>query len=213
MKKSILMLMAICLVGFSYAQSDKYVSAMKTNIQKLDSARQNNNYAAIANDFTRIAEAEKTQWLPYYYAAYATVEQSMNEKDVDKKDAIADKANDLIAKAENVLGKENSETVLIKSMVATAHMVVDPQSRFMTYGTDAAGLIEKSMKLDPTNPRPILLQAQTTYYTPETFGGGQDVAKPMFEKAIALYKTFKPESDISPVWGLGTAEYFISQYK
>ncbi|MEO6818187.1 MAG: hypothetical protein ABI204_00565 [Ginsengibacter sp.] len=213
MKKSILMIVAVCLVSFSFAQSEKYANAMKQNIQKLDSARQNNNYAAIANDFMRIADAEKTQWLPYYYAAYATVEQAMNEKDNNNKDAIADKANDLIAKAETLLGKENSETVTIKSMIATAHMTVDPQSRFMTYGSDAAALMEKAEKLDPTNPRPVVLQAQTAYYTPETFGGGQDVAKPMFEKAVALYKSFKPESALSPVWGESSAQYFLSQYK
>ena len=213
MKKSILMLLAICLVSFSYAQSDKYVNAMKQNIQKLDSARKNNNYAAVANDFTRIADAEKTQWLPYYYAAYATVEQAMNEKDGNQKDAIADKANILIAKAETVLGKEISETVVIKSMIATAHMTVDPQARFMTYGSDAAGLLEKASKLDPTNPRPILLKAQTIYYTPAAFGGGQDIAKPMFEKSVELYKIFKPASDLSPVWGQGNAHYFLSKYK
>ena len=213
MKKLILMLVAICLVSLSYAQSDKYVNAMKNNIHKFDSARQNNNYAAIANDFTRVAEAEKTQWLPYYFAAYATVEQAMNEKDNSAKDALAEKANDLITKAEKVLGKENSETVVIKSMIATAHMMVDPQSRFMSYGSEAASLMEKAEKLDPTNPRPILLKAQTTFYTPEQFGGGRDIAKPMFEKASALYKTFTPESAISPVWGQDVVQYFLSQYK
>ena len=213
MKQSILMIMAICLVSFSYAQSDKYVNAMKQNIQKLDSADQNSNYAAVANDFTRIADAEKIQWLPYYYAAYATVQQAYNEKDNNQKDAIADKANGLIAKAETILGKENSETVVIKSMIATAHMMVDPQSRFMSYGSEAAGLMQKAMKLDPTNPRPELLQAQTTYFTPEAFGGGKDAAKPLFEKAFGMFKTFKPESDLSPSWGQGAAQYFLSQYK
>jgi hypothetical protein len=213
MKKSILMVMAICLVCFSYAQSDKYVNAMKQNIQKLDSANQNNNFAVVANDFTRIADAEKTQWLPYYYAAYATVQQAYNEKDNNSKDAIADKANTLIAKAESILGKENSETAVIKSMIATAHMMVDPQSRFMSYGSEAAGLMKKAASLDPTNPRPELLQAQTTYFTPEAFGGGKDAAKPLFEKAIAMFKTFKPESDIAPTWGQGAAQYFLSQYK
>ena len=213
MKKTILMAVLICSAGFTYAQSAKYESAMKSNIAQLDSMMAKNNNADLANNFTRIGDAEKTQWLPYYYAAYATVQQAMNEKDVNQKDGIADKATTLIAKAETILGKENSETVLIKSMIATAHMTVDPQSRFMSYGSAAADLVDKATSLDPTNPRPYLLQAQTTFYTPEAFGGGKDVAKAMFEKASSLYKTFKPASDISPVWGQNINDYFLSQYK
>ncbi len=47
----------------------------------------------MANNFTRIADAEKTQWLPYYYAAYCYTMDALREQDVSKKDAIADKAD------------------------------------------------------------------------------------------------------------------------
>lgn len=135
------------------------------------------------------------------------------EKDVTKKDDLADKAMELLTKAETILGKENSETDVIKSMIATARMTVDPQSRYMTYGAVISQNIEKSESLDSTNPRPVLIEAENKFYTPEQFGGGKDVAKPLFDKAKQLFDNFKPESDISPTWGKSSLQYFLSQYK
>ena len=126
---------------------------------------------------------------------------------------MADKANELITKAETILGKENSETDVIKSMIATAHMTVDPQSRYMTYAPQISENIEKAKSLDPTNPRPYLLDAQNKFYTPEQFGGGKEVAKASFDKANVLFNNFKPESDLSPSWGKSSLDYFLAQYK
>ncbi|MEO7960351.1 MAG: hypothetical protein ABIR19_02325 [Ginsengibacter sp.] len=213
MKKVVLLGAMFFTLTNAFSQSEKYVSAMKTNIGKLDSMMANNNPIELANNFERIAEAEKTQWLPYYYAAYCTIMQAYMDQDNSKKDAIADKAQALIATAEGILGKDNSEINVIKSMVATAHMMVDPQSRYMTYGPESAGFIEKAKSLDPTNPRPVLLEAQSKFYTPEAFGGGKDIARPYFDNADTLNKNFKPESELSANWGGTSISYFLSQYK
>ncbi|MDQ2720806.1 MAG: hypothetical protein M3Z26_13755 [Bacteroidota bacterium] len=213
MKKTILLAAIVCFATFTYAQSDKYTSAMKTNVAQLDSMMVKGNNADLTNNFTRIGDAEKTQWLPYYYAAYCTIMQALMDKDVSKKDAMADKANDLITKASTILGKDNSEIDVIKSMIATAHMTVDPASRYMTYGPEISENIEKAKSLDPTNPRPYLLEAQNKFYTPEAYGGGKDAAKPLFDKASQLFGSFKPASDISPDWGKAGLQYFMSQYK
>ena len=213
MKKLLFLIAIICIANFTFAQSDKYAAAMKTNIVQLDSLMSKGNYIDLSNNFERIGDAEKTQWLPYYYAAYCIVTQGYNEKDNSKKDAIADKATQLLGKAETILGKENSELEVIKSMIATTHMTVDPQSRYMTYGQQISEDLEKSKKLDPTNPRPVLVQAENTFYTPEQFGGGKDAAKPLLDQASKLFNAFKPETELSPKWGQGALQYFLSQYK
>ncbi len=213
MKKTILMAAIICVASFSYAQSDKYVSAMKSNIGQLDSVMVKGNGADLANNFARIGDAEKTQWLPYYYAAYCTVVSGLTEKDVSKKDALADKSEQLLTKAATILGKDNSEISVIKSMIATLRMTVDPQTRYMTYASEISQNIEKAKSLDPTNPRPYLLEAQNKFYTPEAFGGGKDAAKESFDKAKQLSDNFKPESELSPNWGKASLDYFLSQYK
>jgi len=213
MKKLLLFSMTVFLAAASFAQSDKFVTAMKANIAQLDSMMSKRNAVELANNFERIGRAEKNQWLPFYYAAYCTLMNAYTENDAAKKDPIADKAQQYIATADSILGKENSETDVIKSMIATVHMTVDPQSRYMTYGPQINELLGKSKSLDSTNPRPVLVEAENTFYTPEQFGGGKDAAKPLFDKAKALADQFKPESEISPAWGKGTISYFLSQYK
>ena len=203
----------MCCAFITFAQSSRYESAMKTNIIQIDSIMAKNNALELANNFIRIAEAEKTQWLPYYYAAFCKVEQAMLEKDNSKKDAIADQATELLTKSEDILGKENSEIDVIKSMIATVHMTVDPQSRYMTYMSGISDNLQKAESLDSTNPRPVLIEAENKFYTPEQFGGGKDAAKPFFEKANVLDQNFKPETDLSPSWGRAPLQYFLSQYK
>jgi hypothetical protein len=210
MKKTIFLLAIICSFNALIAQSDKYTTAMKKNISMLDSAFQKGNFAELANNFERIGDAEKTQWLPYYYASYATVISAFMSPDKTKYDALADKAEQLILKAESIAGKENSETHVIKSMIASAHMMVDPQTRWQQYGEASSTNIEKAKALDPTNPRPVYLEAQAKFYTPESFGGGKAVAKPLFEKAIAMFDTFSPKSELDPTWGKTSAQYFLS---
>ncbi len=210
MKKTILSALMICFCITTFAQSDKYAPAMKKNISMLDSAMQKGNAKELANNFERIGDAEKLQWLPYYYAAYANILSTYTEKDKSKVDAIADKAEELIIKAEGLAGKENSETAVIKSMIASAHMMVDPQSRFMQYGAASSENMQRAQELDPVNPRAVYLEAQAKFYTPAAFGGGKSVAKPLFEKALKMFVTFKPASELHPTWGKDAAEYFLA---
>ena len=213
MKQVFLIIAIVALSNSLFAQSEKYKAAMKNNISMLDSMMSKRNAGELANNFERIGDAEKTQWLPYYYASYTTLMNGFTEPDKSKTDAIADKAEQLINKAESILGKENSETDVIKSMIASAHMMVDPQSRYMQYGPASSGNIDKAIQLDPTNPRPVYLQGQAKFYTPPAFGGGKDQAKVLFEKSIAMFDKFKPETDLSPNWGKNSAQYFLAMCK
>jgi hypothetical protein len=213
MKKALLLISMISFGNFLFAQSEKYTAAMKKNIALLDSAMKNNTMPDLANSFTRIADAEKTEWLPYYYASYCTVMSAFTEQDKSKTDGIADKAEELLVKAETIAGKPNSETHVIRSMVASAHMMVDPQSRWQQYGAVSSENIASAKELDPTNPRPVYLEAQAKFYTPEAFGGGKAVAKPLFEKAITMFDAFKQKTELEPVWGKAAAEYFLALCK
>lgn len=212
MKPIFLTIVTSLLVASSiFGQSDKYAAAMKKNIADLDSAIVKGTIADLANNFERIANAEKTQWLPYYYASYCTVMSAYLQQDKSKTDGIADKADELVKKAEQLAGSENSEICVIKSMIASAHMMVDPMNGWQQYGATSSSYIEKAKSLDATNPRPVYLEAQSKFYTPEQFGGGKSVAKPVFEKAIGMYSSFKPASELHPTWGKGSAQYFLAQ--
>jgi DNA uptake protein ComE-like DNA-binding protein len=213
MKKLFLLAAATFLTAATFAQSDKYVASMKANIAAIDSSFKNpQNLLDLANKFERIATAEKTQWLAYYYAAFCQVNYTYMEQDKSKVDAIADKASELIDKAD-ALQPNNSEISCIKSMIATSHMMVNPMQRFQEYGPEAASYLDAATQQDATNPRPEYLKGQGLKYTPEQFGGGCAVAKPVLQSSLTKYNAFKPASEIHPSWGKQRVESLLGECK
>lgn len=201
MKKSFLLSVLIMGSVAGFSQSDRYVGAMQKNIAAIDTSFRNPpSLLGLANNFERIANAEKTQWLPYYYGALCQVNYGFMEQDKDKVDGIADKAAELIHKADS-LAPKNSEISCIKSMIASCHMMVNPMQRYMEYGAESGTNLDKAMEQDPTNPRPYLLKGQGLRYTPEQFGGGCVMAKPVLQTALDKFATFKAAGDLYPTWG------------
>ena len=203
-----------------YAQSEKYKSAMKDKIAVLDTSRDVAGLKDISGSFERIGDAEKTQWLPYYYAALAQVNagnfiyvsNTSDPAQLKNLDALADKAEQMITKAE-ALSKDNSEIYTLKKMIASLRMMVDPMNRYMTYGEKAQQALATAKSLNPENPRIYLLEGEDKFYTPEQYGGSKTEAKKMFEEALKKFESFKPASDLDPNWGRSTAQYFLSQIK
>ncbi|MBK8609775.1 MAG: hypothetical protein IPL84_07450 [Chitinophagaceae bacterium] len=213
MKKLFLMVAIASFTTAAFAQSEKYMAAMKSNINAIDTSFKNpQNLLTLANQFERIGNAEKTQWLPFYYAALCQVNYTYMEQDKSKIDGIADKATELIDKAD-ALQPKNSEISCIKSMIASAHMMVDPMTRFMEYGMESQTFIDDAMQQDPTNPRPEYLKGQGLKYTPEQFGGGCGTAKPVLQSSLDKYGVFKPASELHPNWGRERTEMLIGECK
>jgi len=192
------------------AQSDEFTQAMQKNLAKFDSVSETADYQALAASFERIGDAEKTQWLPYYYAGLALTSAGWipgldKDENAEKVKALCDKADALA-----IDNADKAEILSIRHMAATQQMMVDPQSRWMSYGKEADIDLQKAMTLNPDNPRLYYLRGMSIFGTPEQFGGGKEKAKPIFEKAVALYKTeqLKP---LYPHWGQKQAEDMLAQ--
>ena len=210
MKKMILALMLLSSI-MTYAQSDKYATAMQKNLDMFDSAKTTVDFQGVAAAFERIGDAEKTHWLPYYYAGLALTMPGWTDTKLDK-DANADRIKTLCDKADG-LAKENAdkaEILAIKNMAATQQMLVDPQSRWSTYGQEGAGYLSKAKQLNPNNPRLYYLEGAGIFGTPEQFGGGKTKAKPVLQKAVELYKADQPKP-LYPRWGQKQAEDMLAQ--
>lgn len=209
MKKTIITAL-IAVTGITaFAQNPKYVSTMEKNIAALDTTFDQQTLQGLANTFERIAGAEKAEWLPDYYAAYCYVKMTYNTKG-STIDTYCDKADALINRADS-LKPENSEIYTMKAHIRSARISVNPMTRGQKYGTESAELREKAKQLDPSNPRPYYLEGTSAFYTPAMFGGGKDKAKPLFEKALKMFDTFKPASSIAPHWGKSATEYFLKK--
>src|SRR5260221_56350 len=211
MKKLNLLLIAVILMISANAQNDKYVAAMKKNLALFDSVKTTTEYQSLSASFERIGDAEKTQWLPYYYAALALTTPGWQDAKLDK-DVNAEKIKALCGKAD-VLAQDNtdkSEILSIRNMAATQQMLVDPQTRWAHYGQEPAKHLQKAKELNANNPRLYYLEGAGTIGKPEQFGGGKAKAKPILEKAVALYKVEQPKP-LYPHWGQKQAEDMLAQ--
>lgn len=206
MKKIFIAVALFATLGLQ-AQS-KYESAMQNGFTKMKESKTADEMSAVASFFERVGDAEKTQWLPYYYAARNYTISAFMNPSADK-DKVAEKVKDLIAKAE-AIEKDNAEIFCLKQQVAVMQLVVDPMSRWQSYGAVASEAIAKAKAIDPNNPRPYLLEGQYLMNVPEAFGGGKAVAKKLFEKSLELFENFKPASALHPSWGKEQAAQLLA---
>lgn len=209
MKKILSIVALLSVTLFATAQNPKYIAAMEKNISVLDTTRDAVQLQSLANNFERIASAEKAEWLPNYYIAYCYVNMTYATKG-DAVDTYCDKAEKFLHLADSI-SPNNSEIYTLKAQIASARISVNPMSRGQKYGTISGEFREKAKELDKTNPRPYYLEGTALFYTPPMFGGGKDKAKPVFEKALGMYETFKPASTIAPHWGKNSCAYFIKE--
>lgn len=214
--KHLLLVAAIITSVAAHAQSDKYTSAMKQSLSMFDSAKSAADLENVAASFQRIGDAEKTQWLPYYWAALTLATegwkyfpQATGVTELKVSDlsgtvtALASRINALADKADALAMNDTakSEIFTIRNMTATQQMLVDPQSRYMTFGAEASTDLQKAQTLNPSNPRVYYLQGMSLFGTPEQYGGGKAVAKPLFQKAVDLGKA-EQVKPLYPHWGL-----------
>lgn len=205
--KQLLMAVAMLVSVAGFAQTDKYTLAMQKNLAMMDSAKSIADLNAVAAAFERVGDAEKNQWLPYYWAALAKANIGWRADSKDK-DKIAGEIKGLCAKGEAI--QDNAEFCTLRNMAATQQMMVNPQERWQTYGTEAAAALQKGMQLDPKNPRLYYLQGMSAFNTPAQFGGGKDKAKPIFQKAVDLYKT-EEKKPLYPTWGAKEADEKLAE--
>ncbi len=218
MKKVIVVIISMSMTLLSFSQSEKYIQAMQKLVPAVDTTREASKLLEISNSFERIAEAEKTQWLPYYYAALTRINygftvidmSNIMEAKADKVDPIGDKVKVLLAKADE-LSKNNSEIYVVKKLLYSFYMLGDVMNRYMTDGEEARKALETAKQLNPENPRVYLQEGIDLFNTPEQFGGSKQGGKRKLEEAIKKFESFKPESNIHPSWGLATASYFLQQ--
>jgi len=200
MKKVVMLFSAIIMLSSAYAQNQAYYENMGKNLQKFASAQTIADWQDLANQFDRIANVEKTEWLPQYYAAQAIIFMSFQEQDKSKVDAYLDNAQKYIDKAMEI-AKNESEIHVLQGMLYQSRIGVDPMGRGQQYSMQAYGSLEKAKELNAENPRIYFLQAQNVLYTPEAFGGGKKNALPIFQQANEKFDKFKPANQLSPNWG------------
>ncbi|MDO5615576.1 MAG: hypothetical protein Q4G16_10210 [Cruoricaptor ignavus] len=210
--KTIVLAVALFSATFFYSQS-KYEVAMTEKISAIETQNSLDDWQILSHDFARIGKAEKTEWLPYYYAAFAQIQKGrtmMMQGKTAELDAVTDEAQASLNQAFE-LSKNNAELYILQKMIHSLKMMVNPMERYNIEGKTAMERLAKAEKLDAENPRITLLKAEDIYFTPEQFGGSKTKGLELFRKALEQFNTYKIASPFHPNWGKKEVEYFLTK--
>ncbi|GGG47569.1 hypothetical protein [Hymenobacter glacieicola] len=183
------------------AAPDSYTTLLAATIQELMSTGDPAKLKQADAKLERAAAVAPQDWLPRYYQAYArTITTFVSKEEDDQRDQYLDQAEAALGQARK-LGGEASELLVLQAYIYQARLSISPMLRSMQYSKRVTETLAAAKKANPANPRVYLVQANNVYYTPSMFGGGAEVAKPLFQEAQARFATFKPSSVLAPNWG------------
>lgn len=199
--KTNLLILTIGLISMcAWGQEERYTTAMKSAIEMMEQASEPGKLMESANRFERIATAEKSRWMPYYYASYSLVVMSFDESDGGRKDMVLDRAQELLDQALE-LEPDESELHVLQAFLYPSRIMVDPMGRGMTYIEKMFASLERARNLNPENPRIYFLEGVNKLNLPPSMGGGADVAQPILEEALTKFEAFTNEDSLWPDWG------------
>jgi hypothetical protein len=217
MKKVILLILNILALQFCINAQD-YQQQMEATVAKLDQAKAVRDYQLLSNDFSRIAQGNQNQWLPYYYAAFCNAKIGwLSQDNPERIEPFANQAEDQIQKALSLVDtaaqKEiTSEIYCVMSMINKARVFVNPQTQGGKYGPVAFQYAQKARSLNHHNPRALYLNAWDKYHTPLAFGGDKKIAKALLEKAM-IQLEHESTTGLKPHWGKVECEVILKKYK
>ena len=95
----------------------------------------------------------------------------------------------------------NDEVYCAESLAYTAKMSVNPALRWFSYEGKIKKALSFAKKLNPSNPRSYVLEANIQQKIPYIFGGGCKSVKPLIQKAELCFNTQTKVNSVEPSWG------------
>lgn len=190
--------------GIAFSDSD-FEKAMLKAKKSLKAAMDNNDEAAlikVRGQFERILQLKEKKWLVNYYIAlsdYGLALSSMNKEDKEKLKKYTESGISVINKSIDENPEFADSYVLLETFHFNRWQYEQDKMQDIISATQSADAEAK--KLEPENPRYILVTGISQFYTPEAFGGGIKTAMPTLQKSADLFKTRKEKSNLYPDWG------------
>ena len=182
-----------------------YQPAMEKSIAMLQEANDPAALTNVANRFERIAKAEKEQWLPRYYTAYAYIRQANQSETTAQKDEYLNIAQQHLDQAME-LQSEESELMTLQGYLQMIRVSIDPASRGQQLGPVATQTLTRALELNPKNPRALLMLGQMLYGTDKFFGNDTSMACAMIQQSVIKFEQEDVSDPLMPHWGAKTAQ-------
>lgn len=163
-----------------------------------------------ANHFERIANAEKENWLPYYYASQVKIVQSFPMADVAKKEQLLDEAQKLLDRSKE-LGGEEVELMVLQAMLHTARLTVNPSIYGMKLSPVINGIYSEALSKAPENPRVKLSKAEWDMGSASFFGKDPKIFCPDLQASLELFSKETHSKLTAPAWGEDRAKMLIAE--
>jgi hypothetical protein len=213
MKKLILSIPILCIALAGMSQSQEFTSAMSEGLTQFAKCQTIDQYQALGNKFSIIADAEKSEWLPYYYHADCYILMSfMEQADAAKKDAYLDLAEKSVNKMIELAPKE-SEVYVLQGMMYSARIMVNPMERGQEYSALSMQAIGKALGLDGNNPRAKFMKLRNEMGMAQFYGQDPKEFCPQAVELLANWDNYKVKSPLHPSWGKNQVEAIVAGCK
>ncbi len=196
--KNLLVLFVLLLQLPLQAQSPNQSKVLESAVMQFNQANNPNSYKQLYLQFEQLYSVDKTNWLIPYYAGMT--KSIMCLLKMGDRDALANDALLWVARAKAI--EVNDEIYCAESLAYTAKMSVNPALRWFTYEGKIKNTLSLAKKLNPSNPRAYILEANIQQKLPFIFGGGFKSAKPLIQKAELFISNQNRANSIEPSWGI-----------
>jgi len=200
MKTYLSILLALLVSAVAFANKN-YEKAMREALDHLEAASSVAELLPVSNQFDRIADVKKEDWLPQYHAAYTRVMMAAMEVDNDKKDVYLDAAQ-LNLDAVEKLEHDASERMALQGFLHMIRMSVD-QNRGMELGMKCGSIIQQAYEHNNDNPRAVLMLGQFQFGSAQFMGQDTSEACGLFDETLRLLDQLENETQgaFYPSWG------------
>jgi hypothetical protein len=196
--KNLVVLFVLLLQLPLQAQSPNQFKVLESAVMQFNQANNPNSYKQLYLQFEQLYSVDKTNWLIPYYAGMT--KSIMCLLKMGDRDALANDALLWVARAKAI--EVNDEIYCAESLAYTAKMSVNPALRWFTYEGKIKNTLSLAKKLNPSNPRAYILEANIQQKLPFIFGGGCKSAKPLIQKAELFISNQNKANSIEPSWGI-----------
>jgi len=198
----------LCVLFFllSVVVSAQDLAAVVSNVNK---AKDVPELIQVRSQLERFIAAQPKGWLSGYYLAYVDVQLSFRVPSKNEKLRYLDEAGACLDKLSGLKEIDKSELFTLKGFRLYGLIASDPQANGPEYSGEIITDYETALKVNPNNPRAIILSAlfknNMAKFMHQTYDGFQKEV----DKAAALFASENPTL-LTPTWGKGWVDYALA---
>lgn len=160
-----------------------------------------NNLMETRNRLQRELQTAEATWMTAYNLAFTDIRMTFALKDDLMKSRLLDEAEGYLVRLDTLKGADISEVEALKAFRYLSLMNMNPSVNGPKYAAPMTVVLEKAKKLNPNNPRVIILSAM--YHKNLAAFMGQEYEE--YDKEIVRAKELLSVQDstrLAPVWGM-----------